>query len=249
MKISQNTRIAILVLVTLISLVYIFTRPVIIQDTAYHNFADHRSLFGIPNFCDVISNIFFFIFGMMGFNLVCKNKILETRKSWIVFFIGVIIVAPGSAYYHWNPNNDTLVWDRLPMTIGFMALYTALLAENITLKFEKCLYPLCLLGLSSVVWWAVSADLRFYYWIQLAPMITIPLVLILFPSIYTGKLWLTGVFIFYALAKITEHKDPQFLELTHGLMSGHTIKHILAALAIWCVWKMLKTRTLRNINA
>lgn len=73
----------------------------IIQDLAYHNFIDSRPILGIPNFFDVISNIFFFVFGLMGLMATIKNKQLITKKSWIVFFVGVILVAPGSAYYHW----------------------------------------------------------------------------------------------------------------------------------------------------
>ncbi len=247
MKISSKISIPVLILITLISLVYIFSRPVIIQDLAYHNFVDIRELGGIPNFSDVISNIFFFIFGVMGLIATIKNKELITKKSWIVFFTGVILVAPGSAYYHWAPDNHTLVWDRLPMTIGFMALYVALLAEHINLKLEKLLIPLCLLGFFSVFWWDYSQDLRLYYWVQMAPIISIPVVLLLFPSRYTGKLWFLVVLGLYLAAKIVEHRDPQVYELTHSLMSGHTLKHILAALGIFFLWKMIKTRKLNAI--
>lgn len=246
MKINRKLSLSALLLTTLFSLGYIFNKPVINQDQAYHLFIDNRSWFGIPNFCDVVSNIFFFIFGAMGFAVVLKDKLLHTKKSWIIFFMGVVLVAPGSAYYHWNPNDATLVWDRLPMTIGFMALYTALLAEHIHLKFEKLLIPCCLLGLSSVIWWATSADLRFYYWIQLIPMVTIPILLALFPSIYTGRIWFLAVFILYALAKIVEHRDPEIFNLTQQMMSGHTLKHILASLAIFCLWQMMTTRKLKT---
>jgi hypothetical protein len=76
-------------------------------------------------------------------------------------------------------------------------------------------------------------------------MVTIPILLALFPSIYTGRIWFLAVFILYALAKIVEHRDPEIFNLTHHLMSGHTLKHILASLAIFCLWQMMTTRRLK----
>lgn len=248
MNISKKISIPILIFITIISLVYIFSRPVIIQDLAYHNFIDSRPIWGIPNFFDVISNILFLVFGLMGLIATIKNKQLITKKSWIVFFVGVILVAPGSAYYHWAPDNHTLVWDRLPMTIGFMALYIALLAEHINPKLEMLLIPCCLLGLISVFWWDYSQDLRLYYWVQMAPIFSIPVVLALFTSRYTGKIWFLVVLAFYLLAKIVEHRDPEVFSLTNGIMSGHTLKHILAAVAILFLWYMINTRKTKEFS-
>ena len=242
MKISTKISIPILIMITLVSLVYIFSRPVIIQDLAYHQFVDTRQIGGIPNFFDVISNILFLIFGLLGLRTTLRNQELITKKSWMIFFIGVTLVAPGSAYYHWAPDNHTLVWDRLPMTIGFMALYVALIAEYIHPKLEMLLLPLCALGLVSVFWWDYSQDLRLYYWVQMAPIISIPAVLLLFPARYTGKLWFLLVLGLYLAAKVVEHRDPEIYSFTSGVMSGHTLKHILAALGIYFLYKMIKTR-------
>lgn len=248
MKIStEKISIPALLITTIGSLIFIFTKAAINQDPLYHQFIDQRVFIGVPNFFDVFSNIFFIIFGFMGLQATLKTKNLSTRKSWIVFFVGVILVAPGSAYYHWAPDNNTLVWDRLPMTIGFMALFVALIAENINLKLEKLLIPMCLLGLASVVWWVYSSDLRFYYWVQLAPIVTIPVILLFFPSTYTGKAWFLVVLVCYLVAKVVEHRDPQIYEFTSGRMSGHTLKHILAAFGIYALAHMISTRKLKAI--
>jgi NADH:ubiquinone oxidoreductase subunit 6 (subunit J) len=36
--------------------------------------------------------------------------------GWTCFYVGVAAVAFGSSYYHLKPNDDTLVWDRLPVS-------------------------------------------------------------------------------------------------------------------------------------
>ncbi len=121
---------------------FFFSKPAIHQDPAYHQFIDNRSFFGIPNALDVLTNVFFLLVGAIGLSEVLKKSML-VQKSWIVFFVSIILIAPGSAYYHWSPENYTLIWDRLPMSLGFMALYVVLLSEHVSLKCEKFL-PLAL---------------------------------------------------------------------------------------------------------
>ena len=36
-----------------------------------------------------------------------------------VLFLGILLTGFGSAYYHLEPNDQTLFWDRLPMAISF----------------------------------------------------------------------------------------------------------------------------------
>lgn len=226
---------ALLVLSFVGMFIYFFSQPVITQPQQYHHFADVRSFMGIPNAMDVLTNIFFLIVGLVG---VLKVP----SRSWSWFFISIALVAPGSAYYHWGPNNDTLVWDRLPMSTGFMALYVVLLSEHISEKFGKILFPALLLGVVSVFVWVITSDLRFYFWIQFSSFISIPIILFLFPSKYTHK---SGYFValgFYALAKVTEVKDREIFEMTNRLISGHSMKHILAAVGLMCLAWMVRVR-------
>lgn len=214
------------------------------QSQAYHNFADQRLLFGIPNFLDVISNVPFLLFGILGARHCFENRQRFAGWSWIVFFGGVTLVSLGSGYYHLSPTNDTLVWDRLPMTIGFMGLFVALLSEYTNvLKERALLIPAVALGFASVAYWAYADDLRFYFWIQLTPLVAIPLTMTLFKSRYTHQSYLLIALGFYLLAKITEIYDTEFFAWTAQSISGHSIKHLLAGFAPLTLLLMLQRRT------
>ena len=213
------------------------------QNAEYHNFADKRAFFGIPNFLDVASNLAFLIVGVAGLRICLRNNLGNLRNAWIVLFAGVSLVSVGSAYYHLNPNNQTLVWDRLPMTIGFMGLIAALLGEYISERLGTLLLvPAILLGLSSVVYWHWFDDLRFYIWVQLIPLLTIPVIMILYRARYSHGWMLLAALGCYALAKITELGDGQIFALSQGLVSGHTIKHLLSALGCLLILLMLQRR-------
>jgi len=149
------------------------------QDPGYHNFADLRPRFDIPNFGDVVSNIGFLIVGLLGLSMILgpKCKELFDRSSdaipYIIAFIGVTFVAFGSSYYHWAPGNETLLWDRLPMTISFMSLFAAVIADRINRRAGLyILLPVLLAaGVLSVFYWnftelAGQGDLRPYAIVQ-----------------------------------------------------------------------------------
>lgn len=101
----------------------------IAQDPAYHQFADQRTIFGIPNFWNVISNLPFAIVGVLGLRYVLATTGDPLRGAWIVFFAGIFLTALGSGYYHLEPDNGSLAWDRMTMTIGFMGLVAILVGE------------------------------------------------------------------------------------------------------------------------
>ena len=213
------------------------------QPLEYHNFADRRAFFGIPNFLDVASNFAFLVVGFVGLWICFKNRLGNMRKAWIVLFAGITLVSVGSAYYHFDPNNQTLVWDRLPMTIGFMGLFAALLGEYISERLGAfLLVPAILLGLSSVVYWHWFDDLRFYIWVQLIPLLTIPVIMILYRAKYSHQWMLLAALGCYALAKITELGDSQIFALSQNLISGHTIKHLLSAVGCLFILLMLQKR-------
>ncbi|EKD71498.1 MAG: hypothetical protein ACD_46C00179G0001 [uncultured bacterium] len=133
--------------------------PPIHQWANYHQFSDTREIFGIPNFMDVISNILFCLVGMLGF-LSLKQKWKEKkliRAEFLVFFtifIGIFLTGIGSAYYHWNPSNANLVWDRIPMTIVFMSLLSLTIMEKVDFNIGFwLLVPLLIFGISTVWYW------------------------------------------------------------------------------------------------
>ncbi len=209
------------------------------QDLAYFLFADPKTLLGIPNFFNVLSNLPFLVVGYAGLRLVTTRAgavTADTRTAWLVFFFGILLTAFGSGYFHLWPSNATLIWDRLPMTIGFMSLVTIIIAEYLSPKIgRQSLLPLLIVGALSVGWWAYTesvgdGDLRPYAAVQFLPMLLIPLVAIL----YRGRSdlgryipWLIG---FYLAAKLAEYFDSEIYAMT-GVLSGHSIKHVLASFA------------------
>ncbi len=229
-----------LILVTLATLVAIFIMPPIPQPPSFHHFADNRLLWGIPNFGNVASNLLFLVVAIIGLVIVVKAAVSPAIRAIYTFlFIGVLLTGLGSAYYHWNPNNDTLVWDRLPMTIVFMSLLAATVAELISQPAGiRLLVPLVALGVGSVVWWHYTetqghGDLRFYGWVQYYPMLAIPLILWFFytPTILPILRCLVWVVVWYVIAKVLEQLDYPIYR-TIGV-SGHTLKHLAAVMSTW----------------
>jgi len=236
----------------------LFVAP-IPQDAAYHLFADRRGAFGIPNFGDVMSNGGFALVGIPALWVVLgprgRTIFAEPGDGWpyAAFFVGVTLVSLGSGYYHLAPGNDRLFWDRLPMTIAFMALFSAVIADRIERRagLYAVLPVLLVLGVLSLVYWdrteaAGHGDLRFYGLVQFYPMAALPVICWLFPRArYTGGGYLIWVFAWYGLAKVLEHFDAQVFHLLGGTVSGHSLKHLASAVATLVVLRMVATAPLR----
>lgn len=226
------------------------------QDPAYHLFSDERLFFGIPNFLNVASNLPFLVVGIAGWRLVhTATEITSpaTSSAWRIFFLGVALTAFGSGYFHLNPNNHTLVWDRLPMTIAFMSLLCIVVAEYYSATLaQKLLLPLLLVGAGSVAYWALTemrgeGDLRPYAIVQFVPMLLVPLLIFWRKTNSDLGAYVGWTIVFYAAAKLAEHFDPEIFALTNGL-SGHSLKHLLASLAPASLVYGLLQRRDRNIR-
>ncbi len=236
---------ALLALAPLAALMLLHDGPVL-QDPGYHRFADTRSGLGISNFGNIASNAPFLLIGAAGLLWCLDHPHCGARRSWLVFFAGVALVFLGSAYYHAAPGDGTLVWDRLPMAIAFMALFAALLDEHLRETPETAvLLPAVLAGAASVFWWRWSGDLRIYIWVQLAPLLVIPYLVAAFPGRHTHRHYLLCGAGLYVCAKAAEFHDHEIHALTSALISGHTLKHLLAAAAAGCVLLMLRRRRRR----
>ena len=217
-------------LLVCISIFFLFIMEPIPQDLSYHNFADKRIVFGIENFFDVFSNIPFLFVGLFGINFIFSKSNINYYWSWIILFTSIFLVSLGSAYYHINPNNSTLVWDRLPMAIGFMALFVIILSDYISNKLERLLLiPMCVLGVFSVIYWGITDDLRFYAWVQFASLGLIIFIIVLYKPTKLRTKYLVYAGIFYTLSKFAEYYDPQIFTISLEIISGHSIKHLFAA--------------------
>ena len=190
------------------------------QDETFHAFADTRTLFGVPNFWNMVSNLPFAVVGIIG---LTRFRGLTDRA----LFSGILLTAFGSAYYHLAPNDSRLIWDRLPMTIVFMAFTAAVVSEESNARL-----PLALLiaGTASILWWSRMNDLRPYAVVKFGPILWIAPMLI--RSKHRAYLWsIIGLF---ALAEALELADRA---MGHGLyLSGHTLKHLSAGAATWAVY-------------
>ncbi|MBE0616608.1 MAG: ceramidase domain-containing protein [Proteobacteria bacterium] len=236
-------RCALLATALLGSLAALLGQPPMHQDLAYHNLADRRTLLGVPNAMDVLTSLPFLLIGAIGLRHCVRHPEGPAPRSWQVFFTGAALVGLGSAWYHLEPTNQSLVWDRLPMSIAFMGVLVSLLAEYLTPRLERLLLlPAVLVGSGSVVWWAYADDLRLYAWVQLAPVIAIPLVLALFRGTYTDRLRWLGAGACYVAAKTAEQMDGALFHATGGLLSGHSLKHLLAVSGLVCLYAMIRIR-------
>jgi hypothetical protein len=233
----ERNHAGILVFLTIALLGLLFMLPPISQDKHYHHFSDDITFFGIPNFMNVASNIPFILIGIIGLRKIMKIDRPDFPKTaMIFFFIGVLLTGFGSAYYHWQPDNHSLFWDRLPMTITFMSLFSAVISLHMEEWSGKMLlFPLLIIGIGSVLYWyftelKAQGDLRPYVFVQFYPMIIIPLIMFLYPVKGAAVKILLPMIGFYAVAKYFEYGDESLYSLGH-LMSGHTLKHLFAALA------------------
>ena len=232
---------ALLVLAPLAGL-FLFFGPMP-QDQSFHALADRRAFLGVPNFADVASNLPFLLAGVAGMLWCSRNPGAAARSSWMVFFLGVALVFFGSGYYHRAPDDDSLLWDRLPMTVAFMGLLAALLSEHLPGRIETpALASALVIGIASVFIWRQTDDLRVYIWVQSVALLLIPYLLAVYPGRQAHRRYLLYGLGFYALAKAAELSDHQIFALTSGTISGHTLKHLLAAAAPFCVYLMLKRR-------
>jgi hypothetical protein len=247
-----RSRIAFILAAAVAVMVVALVVPPIAQDPAYHDFADRRELWGISNFGDVVSNAPFLAVGGLGLIVLfrraarAENRIDPLWLSFVVYFAGVGLVAFGSAYYHDDATNGTLFWDRLPMTLAFMALFAAVIADRIGDKMGRMLLPvLVVLGMVSVIYWHLTeqaghGDLRFYAVIQFFPMLAVPLICLLFRPHRLDCRYLVPMFGLYALAKICEYYDAGIFVLLGHTISGHTLKHLFAAMAALMALPMLR---------
>lgn len=248
---SRKNGVALMLGVALGIGVLIFRLPPIPQPASYHQFADQRRWLGIPNFGNVISNAAFAIVGVCGILFIrrhAQKALLDPRERWpfLGVFIGLLLTAFGSAYYHLAPNNAHLVWDRLPMTIVFGSLVAALIVERMSVRAGLQLLPwFVVLGAGSVVQWYWNeihghGDLRIYAAVQLYSALALLLALLL-PPRYTRSRDFAIVFGFYVLAKLFETADRQIFAF-HHIVSGHTLKHLAAAAAGYWILRMLALR-------
>jgi hypothetical protein len=249
---KEKTGFVLIIVTALIALPAILSQAPLAQDVSYHQFVDTRNILSIPNFCNVVSNAPFVLVGLLGLYKLRRPgqlKIIDDNSiAYILLFFGTLLVGFGSSYYHLAPDNQTLVWDRLPMTIAFMALLSIIISEFISVRSGKnLLLPLILAGILSVAYWHFSeirgeGDLRFYALVQFYPMLAIPIILVCFHSRCTHVYAYWWLLLAYIAAKLFEHFDAGIYNLLN-VISGHSMKHLTAALGLYVLLVFYQKRT------
>lgn len=225
----------------------------IAQWADYHAFADQRAWLGVPNAANVLSNLPFLAIGLWGLWRL-RGSAAPTAAAWRVFSAALACTAAGSAIYHWAPSNATLVGDRLPIAWACAALLCAFLGERVQRRWcdARVLGAALFAATLSVVYWWIGergghGDLRPYLVVQFLPGLLVPAALWLglapaFEEDTPASAWwaLLG---FYAAAKLMEMADRTVFDASITFVSGHTLKHLLAAAgAAWLLGAATRAR-------
>jgi hypothetical protein len=197
----------------------------------YHEFADKRPWLGIPHAADVLSNLPFAIVAAWGGVRLARARasLGAARDGYAVFVAALALTALGSSYYHWAPDDARLVWDRLPIALACAGLLAAVHAQAYPSSAHRAwLGALCAFAVASVAWWARTGDLRPYLLLQGAPLAVIPFWQAGGRAPRHERAAFACAIALYVLAKAAELADAPILAAT-GFVSGHTVKHLLAA--------------------
>jgi hypothetical protein len=247
----KNPNLWLLVLTAMVTIV-MFAHPPIPQLINYNQFANQCTWLGLPHAENVLSNLPFLFVGTWGLYRLQHYAIASNieRLCWIGFFMGVTLTAFGSSYYHLQPDNWRLVWDRLPIVFSFICLFAAMLAERVSIATAiVSLFPMLIYSIGSVFYWYITesvgqGDMRAYILVQLLPILLIPIIMTLYSPKYTKSWMLLLIALWYLFAKVCEGLDGPIYELT-GHIGGHAIKHLFASMAcIQVAWMLEKRKEL-----
>lgn len=250
MRLRRDTRIRIVACTVVVIAALLFTREPW-KPPHLHAFADTRSLAGVPNAANVLSSLAFVIVGLSGVRRCWSGIAVDLpgfvvraeALVWLLFFGAVTVTGAGSAFYHADPSDDSIFWDRLPLSLALAAFIAAALTERVGVREGLLTLPVLLVfALLSVLFWSRTDDLRYYVALQAVAIVIVPLLCALLVGPYTrARDWYAAVGL-YVLAKIAEWGDHT-LYSAGQVISGHTLKHLLAGAAVFVLVRMLRLRT------
>ncbi|WP_298242920.1 hypothetical protein [uncultured Bradyrhizobium sp.] len=209
---------------------------------AWHipHFVDGRVWLGVPNAGDVLSNLAFLAMGVWGSERLRARVDAPVGASW--FFAGLILTCLGSGFYHLDPDvPQRLIADRLGMAVAFAGFLGVAASERVSARAgEAVLVLMMIAGLLAA--WVARDNLTPWVVVQFGGM-ALAMGLALTPA-RPGALGVSlgGVIFFYVLAKLFELGDVIVFDATAHIVSGHTLKHLAAALAAWPVIRAPRDR-------
>ena len=221
------------------------------QPQSFHDYADQRVWLGVPYAADVLSNLPFLAVGALGLYFALRGWRLSNHAAfydqraaspYALLFAGVVLTAFGSAWYHAQPNDATLLWDRLPMALGFAGLVAGTLTDRAPQRILQWLLAFAAVGAGSVLYWCVSGNLVPYLVMQAGFILTALIATAWIMPRYTHGNLVYAAAGLYAVAIVFERLDHQVYTLLGGWISGHTLKHVVACVAIVVAYSMLRKR-------
>lgn len=226
--------------------------PHLAQPGHAHDFADGRTLWDVPCALDVLSNLPFALAGALG--LAWLRQVPRAalgkaeRATSALFFAGLLVTAAASSWYHLAPDDLGLALDRAAMGIAFAGLLGLVAATRISGRAGCTLArALLVLAPASVLAWSMSGNVLPWAVVQFGG-IALVLLMLAMARPRAGALpvrW-SLVLLAYAGAKLFELGDHAVFAATGELFSGHTVKHLLAALAAWPVIAAVAARRARQ---
>jgi hypothetical protein len=243
----------VLALVFLLLLAAALLGPPVAQPAHYHDFADQRSWGWLPHAMDVVSNLPFALWGMVGLwallRAISEQAVSAAAAAMAgLFFGGLWVTAAVSAAYHLQPGDAGLAWDRGGMVLAFAGLLGLAAMRAVSTRAGMALATAVLvLGPLSVYAWSLGGNVLPWAVLQGGGMALI----LGFACLRPTQAWELPVrwglvIAIYALAKLLELGDHAVYEWTGQLVSGHSLKHMVAACAAWpVVSALLATRKIR----
>ena len=211
-------------------------------------FADDRAWHGLPHALDVLSNLPFAAFGVWGLLRLRRFDTLHERGlpanaldcAWL-FFAGLIFTAAGSVFYHLEPDALRLAADRAGMAIAFAGLIGFAVCERVS---QRAGWPAACFafaaGLLAVAVCHEHGDVLPWAVVQFGGMGLVFSLALLRPVAGAMGLRLAAVIGLYGVAKLFELGDAAVYEATGQWVSGHSLKHLVAAGAAWPVLQALR---------
>ncbi len=225
--------------------------PVLHDHPHQHAFADQRVLWGIPCALDVLSNLPFALAGAWGLVLLGRARpgALDavTRATSRLFCMGLLLTSMASSWYHWQPDDAGLLWDRLGMAVAFAGMLGLAAAQRVSLRAGGATALVVLAaGPLAVLWWAHTSNLLPWAVVQLGGMLLVLGLACLPQRAGALALPLGAVIAWYGAAKLLELGDHAVFEATGQWVAGHSLKHLAAAGAAWPVLRALHSVTVRG---
>ena len=217
--------------------------PTVAQSAQHHHFADQRAWAWIPCAADVLSNLTFLLWGVLGLTLLSKQgrgvghrPVAASRGLMALFFAGLVVTAFMSAFYHWQPDNAGLAFDRLGMVVAFGGLMGLAAAGRVSVRAGELLaLAVLLLGPLSIWVWSASGNVLPWAVLQFGSMGLVLCLAGLKPLPGAPAIRWGWVIVIYALAKCFEIADEGVFAATSQWVSGHSLKHVVASFAAWPV--------------